>query len=76
VGVIAHRVCGYRPDITHDGDQLNAIGIHGEDSKKEIRKVFTKRDYYISGSGNLLYDPCSEPVMFMMKAATSGLTKL
>lgn len=71
-GVLAHRVCGYRPD----NKQLNAIGIHGEDSKKEIRKVFTKRDYYISGSGNLLYDPCSEPVMFMMKAATSGLTKL
>jgi hypothetical protein len=71
-GVIAHRVLGSEPD----NKQLNAIGIHGEDSKKEIRKVFTKRDYYISGSGNLLYDPCSEPVMFMMKAATSGLTKL
>lgn len=57
----------------HDGDMFGANGICGEDSKAEVRKLFGKREYYISGSGEFLYDPFSEPVEFLLKAATSGL---
>lgn len=59
----------------HDGDQLNGIGIMGEDSIEEVKQLFGRRSFYISGSGDFLYDPVNEPVMFLMKAATSGLNK-
>lgn len=60
-------------DADHDGDAMGSNGICGEDSKAEIRELFKKREYYISGSGEFLYDPLSEPVEFLLKAATSGL---
>lgn len=62
-------------DADHDGDQLTTNSICSEDSKDEIRELFNKREYYISGSGDFLYDPFSEPVSFLLKAATSGLNK-
>lgn len=65
------REAGY--DSDHDGDQLNCNGINAEDSKAEIRELFGKREYYISGSGRFLYDPISEPILFMLKSATSGM---
>lgn len=58
----------------HDGDQLNANGIMGEDSKNEARALIKRREYYIGGSGNFLYDPITEPLLFLFKAATSGLS--
>jgi len=65
------RESGY--DSDHDGDQLNCNSVNGEDSKEQVRELFGKRDYYISGSGRFLYDPISEPILFMLKAATSGM---
>lgn len=58
----------------HDGDQLSAISVNGEDSKLEARTLLGKREYYIGGAGDFLYDPVNEPIMFMYKAATSGLS--
>lgn len=60
-------------DSDHDGDQLNSNSISAEDSKEEVHDLFGKREYYISGTGRLLYDPINEPILFMFKAATSGL---
>lgn len=57
----------------HDGDQLNSNSICAEDSKSEIAALFGKREYYISGGGRFLYDPINEPILFMLKAATSGM---
>lgn len=54
-------------------DAMGSNGICGEDSKQEVKDLFSRRDYYISGSGQFLYDPFSEPVEFLLKAATSGL---
>ena len=60
-------------DSDHDGDQLNSNSVCGEDSKAQVHSLFGKREYYISGSGRFLYDPANEPILFMFKAATSGL---
>ena len=65
------REAGY--DSDHDGDQLNSNSVNAEDSKNEVHDLFGKREYYISGSGRFLYDPVNEPILFMLKAATSGL---
>lgn len=65
------REAGY--DSDHDGDQLNCNSVCAEDSKAEVRDLFGKREYYISGSGRFLYDPVNEPILFMLKAATSGM---
>jgi len=59
----------------HDGDALNSNSLCGEDSKAEVKDLFGKREYYISGSGQFLYDPVNEPAMFALKAMTSGLRK-
>lgn len=60
-------------DSDHDGDQLNSNSVNAEDSKQQVYDLFGKREYYISGSGRFLYDPVNEPILFMFKAATSGL---
>ena len=60
-------------DSDHDGDQLNSNSVCGEDSKAQVRDLLGKREYYISGSGRFLYDPVNEPILFMLKAATSGM---
>lgn len=60
-------------DSDHDGDQLNCNSVCGEDSKAQVRDLMGKREYYIGGSGNFLYDPINEPVLFMLAAATSGM---
>lgn len=52
---------------------MNSNAVCGEDSKQQVRELFGKREYYISGSGQFLYDPVNEPILFMLKAATSGL---
>lgn len=65
------REAGY--DSDHDGDQLNSNSVCAEDSKAEVRALLGKREYYISGSGRFLYDPVNEPILFMLKAATSGM---
>ena len=57
----------------HDGDALSSIAVNGEDSKLEARTLLGKREYYIGGTGDMLYDPVNEPILFMFKAATSGL---
>lgn len=56
-----------------DKKQLNLNGICSEDAKEQARDLFKKRRYYISGSNRILFDPVSEPIQFMFKAATSGL---
>jgi len=65
------REAGY--DSDHDGDQLNCNSVCAEDSKAQVRELFGKREYYISGSGRFLYDPVNEPILFMLKAMTSGM---
>jgi len=60
-------------DSDHDGDQLNSNSSMAEDSKNEAHDLFGRREYYISGTGRFLYDPINEPILFMFKAATSGL---
>lgn len=62
-------------DSDHDGDQLNSNSVCAEDSKAEVHSLFGKREYYISGNGNFLYDPVNEPILFVLKAATSGMEK-
>lgn len=57
----------------HDGDALNSNSLCGEDTKEQVHDLFGKREYYISGSNNFLYDPTPEPLMFVLKAATSGM---
>jgi hypothetical protein len=52
---------------------LNSNSVCGEDSKAQIIDLFGKREYYISGGGRFLYDPINEPILFMLKAATSGM---
>jgi hypothetical protein len=63
-------------DSDHDGDQLNSNSVCAEDSKEQVRDLFGKRSYYISGTGRFLYDPINEPIQFMFKSATSGLEGL
>lgn len=60
-------------DSDHDGDALNSNSLCAEDSKDQAKDLFGKREYYISGNGNFLYDPVNEPLMFVLKAATSGM---
>ncbi|MNM09008.1 hypothetical protein D3C81_190880 [compost metagenome] len=60
-------------DSDHDGDQLNSNSVCAEDSKEQVNDLFGRREYYISGTGRFLYDPINEPILFMFKAATSGL---
>lgn len=62
-------------DSDHDGDMLNSNSVCAEDSKAQVADLFGKREYYISGSGRFLYDPVNEPILFMLKAATSGMEK-
>lgn len=57
----------------HDGDALNSNSLCGEDTKAQAENLFGKREYYISGTNNFLYDPVNEPLMFVLKAATSGM---
>jgi hypothetical protein len=52
---------------------LNSNSVCAEDSKAQVTDLFGKREYYISGSGRFLYDPVNEPILFMLKAATSGM---
>lgn len=63
-------------DSDHDGDQLNSNSVCAEDSKDQVKELFGKRSYYISGTGRFLYDPINEPIQFMFKSATSGLEGL
>lgn len=58
-----------------DGDQLAANSIMGDDSIAEVNRLFGRRNFYISGSGDFLYDPIQEPHMFTLRALTSGLNK-
>ena len=57
----------------HDGDALNSNSLCGDDTKEQVEDLFGKREYYISGTDNFLYDPVNEPLMFVLKAATSGM---
>jgi hypothetical protein len=57
-----------------DGDALSANSIMAEDSIAEIEALFGKRDFYISGSGDFLYDPVQEPHEFLLRSLTNGLT--
>ncbi|QGH72085.1 putative virion-associated RNA polymerase beta' subunit [Klebsiella phage N1M2] len=56
-----------------DGDALSANSIMAEDSIAEIESLFGKRDFYISGSGDFLYDPVQEPHEFLLRSLTNGL---
>lgn len=56
-----------------DGDALSANSIMAEDSIREVEKLFGKRDFYISGSGDFLYDPVQEPHEFLLRSLTNGL---
>ena len=57
----------------HDGDALNSNSLCADDTKAQVKDLFGKREYYISGTNNFLYDPVNEPLMFVLKAATSGM---
>lgn len=57
-----------------DGDALSANSIMAEDSIREIEEVFGRRDFYISGSGDFLYDPVQEPHEFLLRSLTNGLS--
>lgn len=57
----------------HDGDALNSNSLCGEDTKAQVHELFGKREYYISGTDNFLYDPVNEPLLFVLKAVTSGM---
>ncbi|BAW98402.1 phage protein [Vibrio phage pTD1] len=56
-----------------DGDQLNSNGIEAEDSIKQALKRMGERSFYITGSGDFLYEPVVEPHEFLLRALTSGL---
>jgi len=56
-----------------DGDALSANSIMAEDSIAEIEQAFGRRDFYISGSGDFLYDPVQEPHEFLLRSLTNGL---
>lgn len=60
-------------DSDHDGDALNSNSVEAEDSKAQVRDLFGKREYYIGGAGNFLYDPINEPILFMLAAGTSDI---
>lgn len=62
--------------MANAGDQLNSNSVCAEDSKDQVKELFGKRSYYISGTGRFLYDPINEPIQFMFKSATSGLEGL
>lgn len=57
-----------------DGDQLSANSIMASDSVTEIRDLFGKRIFYISGAGDFLYSPVQEPHEFLLRALTNGLS--
>lgn len=57
-----------------DGDALSANSIMAEDSIREIEELFGKREFYISGSGDFLYDPVQEPHEFLLRSLTNGLS--
>lgn len=57
-----------------DGDALSANSIMAEDSIREIEAVFGRRDFYISGAGDFLYDPVQEPHEFLLRSLTNGLS--
>lgn len=57
-----------------DGDALSANSIMAEDSIAEIEALFGKRDFYISGAGDFLYDPVQEPHEFLLRSLTNGLS--
>lgn len=57
-----------------DGDALSANSIMAEDSIREVEMMFGKRDFYISGSGDFLYDPVQEPHEFLLRSLTNGLS--
>lgn len=52
---------------------LNSNSLCADDTKAQAKDLFGKREYYISGTNNFLYDPVNEPLMFVLKAATSGM---
>lgn len=54
-------------------DQLNENSINGEDSIEQIKEILGKREFYISGTGNFLYDPISESMAFTLQAMTGGM---
>lgn len=56
-----------------DGDALSANSIMAQDSIDEIENLFGRRDFYISGSGDFLYDPVQEPHEFLLRSLTHGL---
>jgi len=58
-----------------DGDALSANSIMAEDSIREVEALFGKRDFYISGSGDFLYDPVQEPHEFLLRSLTNGLAQ-
>lgn len=57
-----------------DGDALSANSIMAEDSIAEVEALFGKRDFYISGAGDFLYDPVQEPHEFLLRSLTHGLS--
>lgn len=57
-----------------DGDQLSANSIQAKDSIEEVETLFGKRIFYISGSGDFLYDPVQEPHEFLLRSLTNGLS--
>ncbi|KAB3419332.1 hypothetical protein F9Z84_06220 [Escherichia coli] len=57
-----------------DGDALSANSIMAEDSIREIEELFGKREFYISGAGDFLYDPVQEPHEFLLRSLTNGLS--
>ncbi|AGB07130.1 hypothetical protein [Vibrio phage VP4B] len=56
-----------------DNKQLNSNGIEAEDSIKQALKRMGERSFYITGSGDFLYEPVVEPHEFLLRALTSGL---
>lgn len=52
---------------------MNGNGIVGEDSKQECEDLFGRRDFYIGGGEQFFYDPVTETMEWLLKAATSGL---
>lgn len=57
----------------YDGDQLNSNGIEAEDSIRQALKRMGERSFYITGSGDYLYQPIVEPHEFLLRALTGGL---
>lgn len=58
-----------------DNKQLNFNGVEASDSIQEILTRMGQRNYYITGTGDFLYEPVIEPHEFLIRALTSGLEK-